>query len=320
MKTWFLAVACLMAVATAAFAEDYPTHPVKLLVGYAPGGAPDAIARTLAQRLSEILKQPFVVENKPGASGTIAANQTAKAAADGYTLFINDISQFTIAPLIYKELPYDPIKAFTPIGLAVMVPLVLVSNPKTTAIKTLPDLIRHAKASPGTLNYGSPGIGSPHHIAIEVLSREAGIVLTHIPYKGSSQYLPAVLAGDIQLALSAFTAAAPYGKTGQLNLLGVTSEKRFSAAPDVPAIAEFYKGYDFAQGIGILAPSGLPPEVVAKLSGAMKIALEGPEMNERLLRLGLIPAWLSSRDYAEYLRLNLEKYRLAVEASHIILN
>jgi len=316
---WFLLLSSLMLVATGASAEDYPTRPIRLVVGYAPGGSPDAVARTLGQRLSEILKQPFVIDNRPGASGTIAANQTAKAASDGYTLFVNDISQYAITPLLYKDLPYDPKTAFTPIALAVMVPLVVAASAKT-GIKTLSDLVRQAKANPGKINYGSPGIGSPHHIAMEVFCREAGIVLTHIPYKGASQYIPAVVSGEIQVVISAFTGAAPYAKTGQVNLLGVTSEKRFSVAPDVPAIGEFYKGYEFSQGIGILAPAGLSPEIVAKLSAAVKTAIAGPDMNERLIKLGLISTWLSSQDYAEYLRQNLDKYKRAVDESHIILN
>jgi len=305
-----------MAVATAALAEDYPTHPVKFLVGYSPGGAPDTVARMLGQRLSQILKQPFVIENRPGAGGTLATTQTAKAAADGYTLLVADIGQLAIAPYLFKELPYDPVKDFTPIGLAALAPMVLISNAKTTNIKNLADLIRTAKASPGTLNYASAGIGSIHHIAMEMFKSDAGLNITHIPYKGSSQSVPALLGGEVQLALSGFTAVVPFAKTGQVNLLAVTSAKRFPDAPEVPSLSESYKGYDYAAEIGILGPAGLAPEIVSKLSGAMKTALEEPEIREKLNALGLLHSWLSPQDYAENIRQNLKKFKRAVEISH----
>jgi len=308
-----------MATATATFAEDYPTHSVRLLVGYATGGSPDIVARTIAQQLSEILKQPFVVENKPGASGTIAAAQTAKAAPDGYTIYIADVAQFGITPFMYKDLPFDPKTAFTPVALATGVPLALVANAKT-GFKTLADLVRYAKANPGKLNYGSVGIGSAHHIAVEVLKHDAGIDMVHVPFKGASQYIPALLANDVQVALSGFTGSAPYVRTGQLNILGVTSAVRFPGAPDVPTIGETYRGYEFAPALGVMAPSGTPPEVVAKLSGAIKTALEVPQVKERLISLGLIPSWLSSRDYAEYMRRDMERYERAIQDLHIQLN
>jgi len=320
MKAWFLAVGSLMIVATAAFADDYPTRTVKLLVAYAPGGAPDIVARIVGQRLSQMLKQSFIVDNRPGAGGMLAAKQTTKEAADGYTLLIADNGQLAIAPYIYKEVPYDPIKDFTPIGLAVVGPMVLMSNAKTTKIKTLADLINQAKASPGTMNYGSSGIGSIHHIAMEVFCNEAGIVLTHVPYKGGGQSVPALLGGQVQLGLAGFPLAAPYSKSGQVNLLAVTSAKRLPEAPDVPALSEFYKGYDYAFELGFVAPAGLSPEIVAKLSGAIKNALNDPEIKEKLNSLGLIPTWLSAQDYGENIRQNLKKYRHGVEVAHITPN
>jgi len=319
LKTWFLAVASLMAVATVAFAEDYPTRPVKLLVGYGPGGASDIFARVLAQQLSEILKQPFIVENRPGASGTMAAAQTAKATADGYTLFVNDISQFAITPLIMEKLPYDSRTAFTPIADGVGVPMALVANPGT-GFKTLADLVRYAKANPGKLNYGSPGVGSAHHIGMEVLCKDFGIVLTHIPYKGASQYIPAVLTGEVQVALTSFASALSYAKSGRFVLLAATSEQRFSSAPDVPSVSESYKGSEFSMGLGVMAPKGVSPEIVSKLSGAIKTALETPAAKERLLSIGLVPSWLSSQDYAEYITRNLDKYKRWLEELHLALN
>ena len=317
VKSWFLAAASLLLVATAAWAEDYQTRPVKLLVGFSPGGAPDTFARIVGQRLSEILKQPFIVDNKPGAGGMMAAKQNSKEAADGYSLVVVDNAQIGIVPYIYKDVPYDPIKDFTPIGLAVTGPMVLISNAKTTTIKTLADLIRQAKAKPGTINYGSTGIGGIHHIAMEVFCNEAGIALTHIPYKGSGQSVPALLGGQVDLVLTGFTASAPYVKSGQVNPLAVTSLKRVPDDPEVPAFSEFYKGYDYAFEIGILGPAGLSPEIVAKLSGALKTALEGPDIKEKLRTVGVVPTWLSPKDYAENIRENLKKYKRAVEIAHI---
>jgi len=316
MKAWFLAVASLMAVATAAFAEDYPARTVKLLVGYAPGGAPDTAARIIGQRLSQILKQSFIIENRPGAGGTLAAAQTAKAVPDGYTLSVADVGEMVISPYIYKELPYDTSKDFTPVGLAVLAPVVIVSNAKTTNIKTLADLVRQAKASPGTLNYGSSGIGSIHHLSMEMFKTEAGIDVTHVPYKGAGQSVPALLGGQVPLLMSGFTAISSHAKSGQVNLLAVTSAKRFPGAPDVPTVSEFYKGFDYASEIGLLAPAGLSPEIVAKLSAALKIVLDEPETKEKLIKVGMIPNWLSPQDYAETIRQNLKKYKRAVEVAH----
>jgi len=270
--------------------------------------------------MSQILKQSIVIENRPGAGATLATNQTAKAAADGYTLLLAETGQVVIAPYIYKALPYDPIKDFTPIGLAVLAPMVLISNSKTTNIKTLADLVRQAKANPGKIDYASPGIGTIHHIAVEMFKSDAGIDLTHIPYKGSAQSVAALLSGEVHVVLSGFTAVAPYAKLGQVNMLAVTSAKRFPGAPDVPMLGEFYKGYDYTSEMGILAPAGVSPEIVAKLSGAMRTALEGPEISERLTTLGLIPAWLSAQDYAENIRENLKKYKHAVDVSHAAQN
>ena len=180
-KCCILALASMLPMTAPSFADDYPNHSVRVLVGYPPGGAPDVVARIVGQRLSQILKQAFVVENRPGAGGTIAANLVAKAPADGYTILFGDAGQFAIAPYLFKDLPYDPAKGFTPIGQAAVVPMVLATNAKT-GIKTVADLVRAAKASPGQLTYASSGIGSIHHIAMEMLKSEAGIDMRHVPY------------------------------------------------------------------------------------------------------------------------------------------
>ena len=229
MKTFFktlsLALACWVPVFSQA--QEYPTKPVKILVGYVAGGSPDFVARALAQKLSDILGQPFVVENRPGGGGLTATAQLVKLPADGYTLMLGDTSQLGIAPHIFKSLPYDTFKDLTPISGLTYEPLLLVANAKT-GIKTLQDLVKEAKANPGKVNYGSSGVGSIHHISMEAFKADAGLDITHIPYKGSGQSVPAVLAGDVPILLTAFTASAPHIRAGTLNLLAVTGGKRWS--------------------------------------------------------------------------------------------
>jgi tripartite-type tricarboxylate transporter receptor subunit TctC len=319
IKKWLFALCGLMMVISNTYADDYPTRPIRVMVGYAPGGAPDTVARFVGQRLTQVLKQSFVIENKPGAGGTLATNQIAKAVPDGYTIMVLDIGQLAIAPYIFKDLPYDSLKDFTPIGRAAVVPMVLAAN-ADSHIKTMADLIRLAKASPGKITYGSSGIGSIHHIAMEVLKSEAGIDLKHVPYKGSGQSVPALLGGEVQVAMTAYPAVGSFAKSGQVNIIAVTSEKRFPGTPDVPALSETYKGYDYASEIGIIGPVGLPPDVVAKLSSALKIILAESDIQNKLLGVGAIPSWLSPQDYAENIRKNLAKYKKAVEISHAVQN
>jgi tripartite-type tricarboxylate transporter receptor subunit TctC len=319
IKTWLLVIFGLTMIASNAYADDYPTRTVRVLVGYAPGGAPDIVARFIGQRLTQVLKQSFIVENKPGAGGTLATNQIAKASADGYTIMVLDIGQLAIAPYIFKGLPYDPIKDFTPIGRAAVVPMVLAAN-ADSHIKTMADLIQLAKASPGKITYGSSGIGSIHHIAMEMLKSEAGIDLKHVPYKGSGESVPALLGGQVQVAMTAYPAVGSFAKSGKVNILAVTSEKRFPRTPDVPALSETYKNYDYASEIGVVGPAGLPSDVVTKLSSALKSILAESDIQNKLLGVGAISSWLSPQDYSENIRLNLAKYKKAVEISHAVQN
>lgn len=309
---------CALAAAAAAVpaaAAGYPDRPVRILVGYAPGGTPDIIARTLGEQLGQILGQSFIVENRPGAGGTLATTQAAKAAPDGYTLLVADIGQLAIAPYLFKSLPYDSEKDFVPVSLAAITPMFLVSNAKTTSIKTLQDLIAQAKAEPGRLNYGSSGIGSIHHISTEVFKAKQGIDLAHVPYKGSGQSVPALLGGEVPVLMTALPTVGPYAQAGDVNLLAVTSAKRYPGTPDVPSLSEFIPGYDFPSEVGVLAPAGTPAEILDKLAGAVARALDTPEMRKRYETLGSIPAWSTPAEYAENIRANLRKYREAVELS-----
>ncbi len=297
-------------------AQDYPNRSVKIVVGYVAGGGPDAVARSLALELSKVLGQPFVVENRPGAGGTLSTKQVAAAPADGYTLLAGETGQLVIAPFLFKSLSYDPVKDLTPIGLATTEILLMVSNPKTN-IKTIQDLTREAKANPGKLNYGSSGLGSIHHIAMEAFKADAGINITHVPYKGSGQSVPALLGGEVQILMTGYTAMWPQIVAGSANLLAVTSPRRFRGAPDTPALSEVVKGYDFTSEVGLLGPAGLPPEVVDKLSNALRTVLSKPDVRTKLEAGSRQVTWSTAGEYAESIQQSLKRYQRAVKLANI---
>lgn len=301
-------------------ANDYPNKPVRVIVGYAPGGTPDIIARTLAERLGAELGQSFIVENRPGAGGTLATSLAAQSPADGYTLLVADIGQLAIAPYLFKKLNYDPIRSFAPVSLAGITPMFIATNAKTSTIKTIQELIAQAKQHPGSMNYGSSGIGSIHQIAMEVFMAGAGFKLTHVPYKGSGQSVPALIGGEVPVLMTALPTVGPYAANGQVRLLAVTSAQRYPDTPDVPSIAEIVPGYDFPSEVGVLAPAGTPKQILATLSQAIHKALDTDAMRERFKTLGSIPAWSSPEEYAENIRKNLEKYGEAVKLAHIEAN
>ena len=312
-----LAATALMAIATGASGQDYPSKPVKIIVGYVPGGGPDFVARTFGQRLSEILGQPFVVENKPGAGGTTATALVAKAPADGYTLLLGETGQLVIAPYVYKNLAYDTVKDFTAVSMVASGPLILVAN---ASIKTPQDLIREAKAKPGKIDYGSSGIGTIHHIAMEVFKADAGLDMTHIPYKGSGQSITSALAGEVPVLVTSMTAAAPHISAGKLNLVAVTSGARHPGYLDVPSLSEIVKDYDYSSEMGLLAPAGLPPSVLARLSRAIKQAAESPDLLEAFKKTSTIVKYTTPEEYAENLRRNLKKYERAVRVAKVPVN
>ncbi len=312
-----LAAAALVCAATGALAQtDYPNKPVKILVGYVPGGGPDMVARALGQKLSEILGQPFVVENRPGAGGSTVTAQVAKMAPDGYNLVLGETGQLVIAPYIYKNLPYDTLKDLTPVALVTTEPLLLVSSPKSP-FKKMDDLMREAKPNPGKFNYGSSGVGTIHHISMEAFKADAGLDITHVPYKGSGQSVPGILAGDVPLLVTSFAAAGAHIRAGTLNLVAVTAPGRLPGFPAVPTIGETIKGYDFASEMGVLAPAGLPPAVLNKLSAAIKQASESPDFIAKFKETATAITYKSPAEYTENLRANLRKFDRAVKSAKI---
>ena len=313
---WAVALAASAAFVFPAAAQEWPSRPVKIIVGYVPGGGPDFVARAFAQKLSDLLGQPFVVENRPGAGATTATTHVAKSAPDGYTLLLGETGQLVVAPHIYKKLSYDTLKDLAPVAMMASGPLIVVSNGKRP-IRTLADLVREAKANPGKLDVGTSGIGTIHHIALEVLKADAGLDLNHVPYKGSGQSMSGVLAGDVPLLITSLTAAAPHVATGKVSIVAVTSAERVQSVPDAPSVSELVKDYDYSSEMGLLAPAGLPPAVLGKLTRAVKQAAESPDLLDSFKKTSTIVRYTTPEEYADNLRRNMKKYERAVRIARI---
>lgn len=311
-------VACALLAAAAAPADVYPNKPVKIVVGYVPGGGPDLVARILCEKLGRMLGQPFLVENKPGASGTIATALVARAPADGYTLLLGETGQLVLAPHVIKRLPYDTVKDFTPVAqVGGGAGMGIVANAKTS-IKTLQDLIREAQANPGKISYGSTGIGGIHHVAMEAFKASAGVDLVHIPYKGGGQSVQALLSAEVPVIMTGLSSVWPDIRAGTAVLLAVTSAARLDPRPNVPVLTEIYKEMDaFDSDTGILGPSGLPPAIVAKLSRAIKQATESPDVVASFKRIGQSILFATPEAYGETIRRNLKRYEQVVKITQI---
>ena len=313
LRKLLLAFAGLLACGIVS-AQNYPAKPVKLIVGYAPGGTPDVIARVMAQRLSVTMGQQFIVDNKPGAGGLVSTQTVAKSPPDGYTLLVADVGQLAISPFMFKQPGFDLAKDFAPISMVAVTPLFIVVNP-SLKIASFKDFVAHAKANPGKLSYGSAGIGSIHHISMESLKAELGLDIAHVPYKGSGQSVPAFMAGDVEVLAGAYPALRPAIDSNKATLLAVSSLKRFSHQPNVPAISETVKGFDFPSEVGFLAPAGTPPDIIRKLNVEINKVLKEPELLTRLEGLGSEAAGTTPEGYSANLKANLAKYQSAVRIS-----
>jgi tripartite-type tricarboxylate transporter receptor subunit TctC len=270
------------------FSQSYPAKPVRLIVGYSAGGGADALARLVAGRMSEGLGQQVLVENRAGAGATIAATAVAGSAPDGYTLFFADTA-LLIAPTIYQKLSFDPVKSFAPVSGACTTPLVVVVNSDVKA-QSIAELIALAKASPGRLSYGSPGIGTVHHLAMETFKRQAAVEILHVPYKGASAIIPDVISGQIQVGIISAPPALAQAKAGRLRPLALTSPVKVAGA-DWPALADTLPGFDASPRLFVLAPAGTPEDVVSKLNGALKAALASKELLDSFTAQGAFADW-----------------------------
>jgi len=279
--------AALLVIAASASAQPYPTKPIRLIVASAPGGAPDILARTVAQKLSDSLGQQVVIDNRPGASGLIGAELAAKAAPDGYTLFLGTTTLYATLPNLKSRLPYDPVRDFVSITQIAVASNVLVVNPSLSA-KSVSELVLLAKSRPGSLNYASAGSGTPAHLAGAMLNVMAGIDMTHVPYKGAGPALMDVIAGQVQIIITSPIAAGPHINSGKVRALATTGAKRNPALPNLPTVAEALPGYDITQWWGISAPARTSPAVVKRLHAETAKAVNLPDVRERLSREGAI--------------------------------
>ena len=295
-------------------AKNYPDKPVRVVVGYSPGGLPDTIARLVAQKLSERWGQQFVVENKPGANGILGAEFVAKAAPDGYTLLMTDNSTHAIIPFLYAKLPYDADRDLIPVSLTARAPLFLAVHPSVKA-NSFRELIALIKASPCKYSYGSSGIGSTHHLCMEYLKSSFNLDMTHVPYKGTGQSVPAVVGGQVPMVLSGYPTLAAHAKEGRVKLLAINSLKRSELAPDVPAIAETIPGFDFAPTFGLFAPNGTPREIIAKIGADVVQVVKLPDIAERMKNLGIEPIGAPGEEWAKLLKADAERYSKAVKIS-----
>jgi tripartite-type tricarboxylate transporter receptor subunit TctC len=306
-----------LAVAPASFAQgakSYPDKLVRVVIGYSPGGLPDTIARLVGQKLSERWGQQFLVENRPGANGIVAAELVARAAPDGYTLLMTDNSTTAINPFLYSKLPYDADKDLVPASFTARAPLFLAVHSSVSA-NSFQELIAFIKANPGKLAYGSSGIGSTHHLCMEFLKSALGLEMTHVPYKGTGQSVPALVAGQVPMVFSGYPTLAAHAKEGRVKLLAINSLKRSELAPNVPAIAETVPGFDFAPTFGFFAPRGTPKDIVAKFGADVSEVVRLAEVAERMKSLGIDPVGGSGEDWAPMLRADAERYAKAVKLS-----
>ena len=314
--TRVVALAAALAAGAAAAQADYPQKTVRIMVGANAGGGTDIIARMLAEKFGESLKQPFVVENRPGASNTIAADLTAKAPADGYTLLVATNTGQAIAPHLIK-LSYDPLKSLQPVGLIVVVPNVLVVGDKVPA-KDVKELVALAKAKPGQLKYASSGVGSTQHIAGEAFDEAAGIKTIHVPYKGSSQAHVDILGGQVEMMFDTTSSAMPHIKSGRFKPLAVTSPQRSAELPDVPTIAEAgYPSAEMTTWYGLFVTAGTPKPVVDKLHAELARVLKLPDVQAKLKGLGGEPGSLTIEQFAEMNKAEYERFGKLIRTANI---
>ncbi len=284
----FILLALLVASSQLGQAQQYPAKPLRMLVGYSAGGGADALARLIAAKMADGLGQQVLVENRPGAGATIAAAAVASSPADGYTIFFADTA-LLIAPAIYQKLSFDSVKSFAPVSGACTTPLVIAVNNEVKAA-SVAELISTLKANPGRLSYGSPGIGTVHHLAMETFKRQAGVDIVHVPYKGASAIIPDVISGQLQIGIISAPPALAQSKAGRLRPIALTSPVRVAGA-DWPALADTLPGFDASPRLFVLAPAGTPAGVVTKLNETLKTALASKDLLDAFSAQGAFADW-----------------------------
>jgi tripartite-type tricarboxylate transporter receptor subunit TctC len=309
IRFWFAwcTLAFGIAIAFPGHAQEFPSKVIRIVVPYAPGGAPDVTARSVAQKMSENMVHQVIVENRPGAGGGIAAKLVMNSPADGYNMLIADSSVYAISPKIFRDFPADPVKDWAPVSMVGEAPIFLVANSKT-GVASVGDLLELARTKPG-MPYGSSGNGSPHHLAMELLKSLGGVKLLHVPYKGTGQSVPAILGGEVTVLFSALGSVMPHVRSGRLNLLAVASGRRTGLYPEIPTVAEAgVPGFEVNINIGLFVPQKTPRSVVDRLNREIVKAVKSPEVSQRLISLGIDPLGSSVEQFGKDMRNEIEQY------------
>jgi tripartite-type tricarboxylate transporter receptor subunit TctC len=310
-----VAVFACVAVSGGVCAQAYPSKPIRWIVPFPPGGGTDVISRTLAQKLTESWGQQVIADNRPGSGGTIGLAAAAKLPADGYNIVLGQLANVAIAPALYAKLPYDPVKDFTPVTLALKSPLILVAHPSFPA-KNVKELIAVAKAKPDSVTFGSPGNGTTGHLGTEIIKTAGRVKMTHIPYKGASPAFTGLLGGEIAVYMSSIQPAIPMLKAGRVKALGVTSAKRIAGLPDVPTISETgLPGYEVTNWYGVMVPAGVPKDVLAKLHGELARILKLPDVQQRFQAEGGDTTPDTPEQFAAFIKTEIAKWDKAVRES-----
>jgi len=316
MRVAFAAGLLFATLVPGAPAQNYPSKPIRLVVPFPAGGGVDTTGRVIGQKLSEYLGQPVVIENRPGAAGTIGVDNVAKSPADGYNLVVTGPGSLTVAPVLYAKVPFDPERDLAPVANLVMMPFILVAHPAVPA-RNPKELLALAKARPGQLNVASGGTGTATHLVLEMFNILGHVKMVHVSYKGTAPALVDLLGGHADLFFSD-PAAVPLVRAGKLKVIGVTSLKRYPALPDAPTIDESaIKGFDATNWYPLLAPAGTPKEIVARLTAEVKRALSDPAVKDKLSGQGLDPAFLPPEELAQLIRTDLEKWGKVVKTMGI---
>ncbi|MBX3665834.1 MAG: tripartite tricarboxylate transporter substrate binding protein [Burkholderiales bacterium] len=306
MRAVFIATILFAGIATAQ-AQPYPSKPIRMVVGFAPGGGTDVTARTVVQGLSDALGQRVVVDNRPGANGTIGAEIVAKSPADGYTILMVN-NGHTVNPGMYSNLPYNTIRDFAPVTLVAMLPNILVTHPSLPP-KTFPEFVRFSQTRPGAVHYGSGGHGASSHLAMELLKQVAKIDIVHVPYKSGGQSTVAILTGDVAASFNTIPSAVPHVKAGRLRALGVSSLQRTAGMPDVPTIAEMgYPGFSASGLAGLVVPAGTPVEAIERLHDAVKKTIALPVLQERFVTLGMDAVGNTPTEFGRFIKSDMDKW------------
>jgi len=307
----------LLSGSALAAAADFPAKPIHLIVPFPPGGGNDTVARAIAQEVGPDLGQPLIIDNRPGAGGSVGAELAAKAPADGYTLFLAGVGSHAVNPNLHKKLPYDAVKDFTPITLIASAPSVLVVNPSVPA-KTVAEFTAYARANPGKLNYASNGNGSAAQLAAAMYEWMAGVKMVHVPYKGIAPAMTDLLSGEVQLMFGTIVALVPHIQAGKLRALAVTSKKRSSLLTDIPTLAESgLPEYEAGSWYGILAPAGTPPDIIAKLNTVVVKALRQPDVAKRLVQEGAEPIGSTPEEFGAHIKSEIARVGRVVREAGI---